>query len=628
MPTRIHITTESLEPSAYRWNSVYTTTRANSAVWQGSADAQVQELSGILQSTYTTVNSNSATSWNYQGTDLKDLSGNWQTTYTTVSSLSSRWDEVYTSYNQNSADYVNFQYVDGKFLPLTGGTVTGAIRFNNDVTVYGNLTATGISYFSNTVYTTTSALSIVNLSNTGPAFYVANNGTGDLASFYDLDQNVEVFHVGGSNGSFPNVGVKTSFPNKDLTVQGEISASGDIWTSGKLLSGGQDVLSIIASSSPKFTNDLTVSLSNNKTFGRYTNGQIIPATGKTASEVIQMALAEPINPTVNLTSSSTIAFNLTAISNVLNFNHTINTLGATVATAFLEWRRGNTGSWSVLSSSTTSPGSFTHTLSDTAYNTNQFNYRYVVTDTAMASTTATLNITPAAYSQPTISFSLSGSVTSPETNTIREKGNVSSNITSGTITRNSVNVPLVSYIVQFQVNGTNPSLWTDIGTPTSISGNSYSIPTFNHVPTSTANSVSYRIKVIDKYQEFLSSQVYSNTSTINFKNIIFYGTGSSAPTNSTQVRALTGKIFTDGPNPFILYSGTTNTKFTVAMPNTLSITSVFDLDASNANLTTSYVNNPFSVNDYAGNSVSYNVYTCSISTPYTPNEHRHQITRG
>ena len=56
-------------------------------------------------------------------------------------------------------------------------TVTGPGRFNGDVTVFGNLSATGTSYFANTVYTTTSALSVVNLGNTGPAFYVGNNGT-------------------------------------------------------------------------------------------------------------------------------------------------------------------------------------------------------------------------------------------------------------------------------------------------------------------------------------------------------------------------------------------------------------------------------------------------------------------
>ena len=70
--------------------------------------------------------------------------------------------------------------------------------------------------------------------------YVGNNGTGDIASFYDLDAGVEVLHVGGNNGTFPNVGIKTSQPNETLTVKGTISASNLIYSQGgvvKPLSG-------------------------------------------------------------------------------------------------------------------------------------------------------------------------------------------------------------------------------------------------------------------------------------------------------------------------------------------------------------------------------------------------------
>jgi hypothetical protein len=59
---------------------------------------------------------------------------------------------------------------------------------------------------------------------------VGNNGTGDIASFYDIDANVEILHVGGNNGTFPNVGVKTSTPNVDFTVNGAISASSIIYS--------------------------------------------------------------------------------------------------------------------------------------------------------------------------------------------------------------------------------------------------------------------------------------------------------------------------------------------------------------------------------------------------------------
>jgi hypothetical protein len=373
-----------------------------------------------------------------------------------------------------------------------------------------------------------------------------------------------------------------------------------------------------------FPGDLTVSLSNNKTFGKFTNGEIIPASGKTPEQVIQMAIAEPINPTATLTSSTSIAFNQASINNVLNFSYVINTLGASVLSASLEWRRNNTGGWNVLSSSTASSGSFTHSLTDTANNTQPFNYRYIVTDTAGATVTVAKDITPASYVSPTVSLSVVGvSLASPETNFIREKGKISSNL-SGSISRNSLNAPLANYIFQYQVESGS---WVDIGTATTISGSSVTISSTNHNPTASAaaNTLSYRIKTVDSFQTS-----YSNVSTINFKYLIFYGDSSATPINSNSVRNLANRIFADGTNPFNLITGTTNTTFTVAMPNTQSVTLVEDLDAFNLNITVDYVNNPFSVNDAAGNSVAYKVYTKSQSVPYTDvaGGHRHRITRA
>lgn len=111
-----------------------------------------------------------------------------------------------------------------------GGLVSGATRIDGNVTIYGDLSSTGTQTFANTVFTTTSALSVINVG-TGPALIVSQQGTGDIASFYDLDQNLEILHVGGQNSTYPNVGVKVSNPNKDFTVNGDISANGIIWDS-------------------------------------------------------------------------------------------------------------------------------------------------------------------------------------------------------------------------------------------------------------------------------------------------------------------------------------------------------------------------------------------------------------
>jgi hypothetical protein len=115
-------------------------------------------------------------------------------------------------------------YVSNNFLNLTGGVIT------NDLTVLGNISALGTATFANTVFTTTSSLSVVHLG-TGPALYVGNFGNDHIATFVDLQNGLEMMHIGGLSSSFPNVGVKTGNPNKDFTVRGEISASGTIWNS-------------------------------------------------------------------------------------------------------------------------------------------------------------------------------------------------------------------------------------------------------------------------------------------------------------------------------------------------------------------------------------------------------------
>ena len=145
------------------------------------------------------------------------------------------------------------------YFPLSGGTITGETKINANLTINGSISATGASYFANTFYSTTSALSVVNLGNTGPALYVGNNGTGDIASFYDLDQGVEVLHVGGSNGSFPNVGIKTNSPNESLTVVGNISASGNIYGN---LSVGSGVVNFTTTTEAKGTPTIASSAVN------------------------------------------------------------------------------------------------------------------------------------------------------------------------------------------------------------------------------------------------------------------------------------------------------------------------------------------------------------------------------
>lgn len=386
-----------------------------------------------------------------------------------------------------------------------------------------------------------------------------------------------------------------------------------------------------------FESDLTVSLTSGRTFGRYTTGATIPSTGKTPAEVIQMAIAEPINPTVALTSTNPITstFGMTgSITTSVTGSYTINTLGSAIAEAALQHRTGNTGPWTTLTISKTNPLLFDHTFTAGTFYSTVNNYQYIVTDSASATATATSNITPQAYTSPSISLTVtvlsSGGFTN-ESNSLRERGNVGSTI-SGTITRNRVNAPISQYSVQYQLNGTES--WTSVPGLDSIvvtnNPSSISIPstTHNNASLGTASSLLYRVVVVDAYQTSTSE-----STTITFQYGMFYGPATVLPTLSSDVRALENKTLVASGGTTQLSTGSTQKFFTIALPTAVSstdtVTSVIDLDSLSADITTQYTSGlaTFNVNDGGGAAVSYNVYTMTIATPYA-SSHRHSIVRA
>ena len=111
------------------------------------------------------------------------------------------------------------EHVNTKFLRLTGGTITG------DLTILGSLSALGDFTFLDTIVTTSSALSVIN-GGTGPALYVEQTGSNDIATFKDDSTVALIIKDGG------NVGINTATPNERLTVSGNISASNNIYAGG------------------------------------------------------------------------------------------------------------------------------------------------------------------------------------------------------------------------------------------------------------------------------------------------------------------------------------------------------------------------------------------------------------
>lgn len=290
----------------------------------------------------------------------------------------------------------------------------------------------------------------------------------------------------------------------------------------------QSILDQIETLNPVFQNDIVVSLADGKTLGRYEDGDTIPAQGLTAEQVLNLIAQESIIPTVNLNSPTAVQFNQTAIANVLNFSFTINTLGATVETVSLEFRRNNTGTWSVLTDDENLT-TFTHNLTDTAFNTQVFNYRYVVKDSTGAENTALFNITPQAYVAPTITLS-AGTLT-------RDRGDIATPLT-GTVTRNSSLVNISSYQVQVNVNGGG---WNNLGSSQALSASGGAI-SFNHDDALLvdSNTIAYRVIIIDAFTTTTSG---IQTVTLTYRNLL--GFSSNSVLTISEILALTNSALSN-----------------------------------------------------------------------------------
>jgi hypothetical protein len=363
-----------------------------------------------------------------------------------------------------------------------------------------------------------------------------------------------------------------------------------------------------------------------KSFGKYVQGDTIESAGKTAVTVIQEAMIASLPPTATLTSSSSISFNQTAINNILNFSHTINGFGATLAGATLEFKRTNGTTWAVLSTSTTTPSSYTHSLTDTNFNTLGFDYRYTVSDTNNQSNQATKSIVPTGYTAPSATITLGATTSSPETVTQRELGNAISRI-SASITRNTPNVQITGWEFIYSRNS-GAYQTTGFTSPVAGGGGSISTGLTNHSPGSTTSSVVYKVRIRDEYKDFLGSSYTDSaaSSTVNFNKLMFYGPTANAPASSADVRGFTARSFATSTT-FVLNSGNEYLKLVAAIPSNKTLVSVFD-QTENFFITNSYAGPTLlTVEDFAGNTSSYNVYVLSLGITYTNNiSHQHLIT--
>jgi hypothetical protein len=131
-----------------------------------------------------------------------------------------------------------------------------------NLTVYGDISAQGDIIYRRVFRTISRSLSVVSRG-VGPAAYISQvAGPGAVASFV-AGNNVEVLHVGNYNVfQTPKVGINTSTPNLELTVNGSVSSNSLFYDPSGNSSQWNSVFSTVYANSATWDNFLPYIKSN------------------------------------------------------------------------------------------------------------------------------------------------------------------------------------------------------------------------------------------------------------------------------------------------------------------------------------------------------------------------------
>ena len=286
----------------------------------------------------------------------------------------------------------------------------------------------------------------------------------------------------------------------------------------------------------KFSSDIVVSIASGKTFGKYLNNDVILASGKTSNEVMLMALNEVLPPTIVLDNLITdISFGQVNKTVTLGLSYIINTTDAIISITTLEYNRG--GGWSTLDINTITPYTYIHTIDDSInrFNTTPIQYRYTVIDSEGGSNYTIIIVTPETYLAPSITCTLNGIITIPETQNVREKGNVITNV-SGIITSQRSFVNIIAWALERRYNN---GAWYQLTSGSGLNNQNVSIPSTldSSIPT-TVSSIDYRITYVDDY-----INGSGGTEMITFNYYSYWGFNVNSILNESQIKSLNNKDF-------------------------------------------------------------------------------------
>lgn len=317
-----------------------------------------------------------------------------------------------------------------------------------------------------------------------------------------------------------------------------------------------------------FSEDFVITLNDDDvTFGKYLNGDTVPAMGLTANEVIIMAYTEdppPAPPTASLSSNNNnVEFGEENKEINLVFSYSINEPDAEVDSVLLEAKRENDIDWRIVSTNILAT-SFQDNIDDSSdrFNTDYIDYRYTVVDTSGYTVTKTHTVNPEEYVTPSVNTVLMGDVTSPETQTLRENGNVNSNV-SGVITSNNDLVNINSWTLERRYDDGE---WIILSSDSGLDSQLVNISVINDntVPPS-ADDIDYRITYVDEYTS--GSGGYN---TITFNNVNYAGISSEASLDSSGIIGLGNVAWANSIDKTITYDTDLSEYAYYAYPSSLN----------------------------------------------------------
>lgn len=359
-----------------------------------------------------------------------------------------------------------------------------------------------------------------------------------------------------------------------------------------------------------FTDDIVVSLTGGKSFGKYVNGETVPAKGKTARQVIADALYESTSTVPTITNFAlNINQSLTVGTNILagTYSATFNTTNSSYITEIRLYDVTNSTIIQTLSG-TSSPQTVTlSAVTGVAGQTQSYRLDAVYASGTIQSNVYTITWSSPIVTAPTVdTFSITG-INSTTTSESITAGNYTMNCTVSNFTSNYSLA--LEYKKSTASTYTRLYLWDSVETTRTITltalafeiGESY---TFRLAIYNTAGTT------IGDYKTVVCTRVAVATT----HNIYYAGTTGVPSTYDlstyTSVEASSGNTYTTS-------TISTNT-FVLAFPSTLTVSKIID----DAEIVSTWYDTSTSENSMSSttgtvtyNNVTYNVWYLTQLVP-------------